>query len=225
MIEWTIQDGLTDYADAVATMESRVAAIRDEGAPGLVWLVEHPPLYTKGTSARNDELLDASEIPVYESGRGGRFTYHGPGQRVAYVMLDLKLHGADLRAYVRCLEDWMIDTLAAFSVRAARRDGRVGVWVVRDNGQEAKIGAIGVRVRRWVSYHGISLNVEPNLAHYQGIVPCGLNGFGVTSLVDLGIPVTMADVDVALRTAFEQRFGETVRPAKLVGSTPLAAAG
>lgn len=210
MIEWAISDRPVLYPDAITAMETRVAAIRAGTASERVWLLEHPPLYTRGTSARSEELLDSTGLPVFETGRGGRFTYHGPGQRVAYVMLDLKRRCPDLRAYVCRLEAWMIDTLAAFGIRAERRSGRVGVWVVRDDGREAKIGAIGVRVRRWVSYHGLSLNVEPELGHYRGIVPCGLGGFGVTSLVDLGIPATMGDVDMAMRAGFEAQFGPVV---------------
>ncbi len=208
-VEWKISDKPVDYPPVVAAMEHRVAAIRASEAAELVWLVEHPPIYTRGTSADAGELIEPDRFPVYETGRGGRYTYHGPGQRVAYVMLDLKRRGPDLRAFVRDLERWMIDTLADFGVRAERRDGRVGVWVARDGRSDAKIGAIGVRVRHWVSYHGISLNVEPDLGHYAGIVPCGVRGHGVTSLVDLGLPVTMAEVDAALRVRFEAIFGPT----------------
>ena len=174
MVEWEIADGLVDYPAAVARMEARVAAIRAGAATELVWLLEHPPIYTAGTSADSRDLLQPSRFPVYRSGRGGQFTYHGPGQRVAYVMLDLKRRGADVRAFVRRLEDWLIDTLAQFNVRGERRPGRVGVWVDRGEGREAKIAAIGVRVRHWVTFHGISLNVEPDLSHYAGIVPCGI---------------------------------------------------
>ncbi len=208
-VEWKISDKPVDYPPVIATMEHRVAAIRAGEAAELVWLVEHPPIYTRGTSADEGELIEPDRFPVYETGRGGRYTYHGPGQRVAYVMLDLKRRGPDLRAFVRDLERWMIDTLADFGVRAERRDGRVGVWVARDGRSDAKIGAIGVRVRHWVSYHGISLNVEPDLGHYAGIVPCGVRGHGVTSLVDLGLPVTMAEVDASLRARFEAIFGPT----------------
>ncbi len=208
-VEWKIRDKLGDFPPAVAAMEHRVAAIRAGEAAELVWLVEHPPIYTRGTSADAGELIEPDRFPVYETGRGGRYTYHGPGQRVAYVMLDLKRRRPDLRAFVRDLERWMIDTLADFGVRAERRDGRVGVWVARDDRSDAKIGAIGVRVRHWVSYHGISLNVEPDLGHYAGIVPCGVRGHGVTSLVDLGLPVTMAEVDASLRARFEAIFGPT----------------
>jgi len=191
-------------------MEARVAAIRAGAAGELVWLVEHPPLYTAGTSAAPGELIDAGRFPVHRSGRGGRYTYHGPGQRVAYVMLDLKARGGDVRAYVCDLEAWIIQTLARFGVTGERRPGRVGIWVRRtDRGEpqrEDKIAAIGVRVRHWVSYHGIALNVEPDLGHFSGIIPCGVAEHGVTSLVDLGIPVTMAEVDAALRATFDEVF-------------------
>ncbi len=182
-------------------MEERVAAIRAGGARELVWLLEHPPLYTAGTSARPEELLAPVRLPVYPSGRGGRYTYHGPGQRVAYVLLDLKARGADVRAYVGRLEEWLIATLAEFGVRGERRAGRVGVWVV-GGGAEAKIAAIGVRIRRWVTYHGVSLNVAPDLDDYRGIVACGYDGYGVTSLAALGVAATMAEVDRALRATF-----------------------
>ena len=210
-VEWTISETPVAYPDAVAAMEARVAAIRAGEAAEQAWLVEHPPIYTRGTSADDDELLTPMRFPVFVTGRGGRFTYHGPGQRVVYVMLDLKgaERKADVRAYVRNLEGWLIDTLADFSLLAFRREGRVGVWVETPRG-EAKIGALGVRVRRWVTFHGISLNVEPVLDHYAGIIPCGIGEFGVTSLVDLGLPVTMADVDTRLRMRFEQRFGQTI---------------
>ncbi len=205
-LEWRIDDRPVDYLEAVAAMEARVAAIRAGTAPELIWLLEHPPLYTAGTSARDADLLEPDRFPVYRSGRGGQFTYHGPGQRVAYVMLDLKTRGSDLRRFVRDLEHWLIATLARFNVTGERRDGRVGIWVDRGSGQEDKIAAIGVRIRRWVSYHGVALNVEPDLTHFEGIVPCGIQGHGITSLVDLGLPVAMADADAALRTAFEEVF-------------------
>jgi lipoyl(octanoyl) transferase len=208
-VDWEIAERPVEYPAAVARMEARVAAIRAGGAAELVWLLEHPPLYTAGTSAQAKDLLQPDRFPVYPSGRGGQFTYHGPGQRVAYVMLDLKRRGADVRAYVQRLEDWLIDTLAAFNVRGERRPGRVGVWVDRGHGREDKIAAIGVRVRHWVTYHGISLNVEPDLEHYAGIVPCGVQGYGVTSLVDLGHPVDMASVDAALQESFLRRFGDS----------------
>ena len=194
------------YPEAVATMEARAAAIRDDGARELVWLLEHPPLYTAGTSARAADLLEPERFPVYRTGRGGQYTYHGPGQRVAYVMLDLKRRGPDLRCYVHNLEDWVIRSLARFNVTGERREGRVGIWVAR-GGSEAKIAAIGVRVRRWVTYHGIAINVDPDLSHFDGIVPCGIAEHGVTSLTDLGLPVTMADLDVALRETFAEVFG------------------
>ena len=205
--EWRTSADPVPYPDAVGAMEERVAAIRAGTARELVWLLEHPPLYTAGTSARAGELLDPERLPVYPSGRGGRYTYHGPGQRVAYVLLDLKVRGADVRAYVGRLEEWLIAALAEFGVRGERRAGRVGVWVVRGDG-EAKIAAIGVRIRRWVTYHGVSLNVAPNLDHYRGIVACGYDGYGVTSLADLGVAATMADVDRALRDSFEVYFGD-----------------
>jgi len=204
--EWLIQDGLTPYPEAVAFMEERVAAIADGGARELVWLVEHPPIYTAGTSAKDGDLLEA-RFPVFKTGRGGQFTYHGPGQRVGYVMLDLRQRGGDVRAFVRDLEEWLIRTLAQFNVKGERREGRVGIWVVRPGGREDKIAALGVRVRRWVTFHGVSLNVEPDLSHFSGIVPCGIREHGVTSLADLGFPVSMADVDVALRSAFYDVFG------------------
>jgi lipoyl(octanoyl) transferase len=195
-------------------MEDRVAAIAEGRAPELVWLLEHPPLYTAGTSARPDDLVEA-RFPVHQTGRGGQFTYHGPGQRVAYVMLDLRRRTQDVRAFVAALEAWIIGTLDAFAIRGERREDRVGVWVRRPekaDGAEDKIAAIGIRVRRWVTFHGISLNVEPDLSHFGGIVPCGIaeRRYGVTSLVDLGLPVTMHDADVALRAAFEDVFGDTV---------------
>lgn len=206
-IEWRIEEGLVPYPRAVAEMEDRVAAIRADTAPELVWLLEHPPLYTAGTSADPSELLTPDRFPVYSAGRGGRYTYHGPGQRVAYVMLDLQRRGGDVRGYVRDLEAWLIATLARFNVRGERREGRVGIWVERTGGKEDKIGAIGVRVRRWVTYHGISLNVEPDLSHFTGIVPCGITGYGVTSLVDLGLPISLPEVDAALRAEFATVFG------------------
>ncbi len=214
MVEWIISSGLTAHADAVALMEDRVAQIHAGQAPEAVWLVEHPPLYTAGTSARPQDLLDA-RFPVHQTGRGGQYTYHGPGQRVAYVMLDLNRRGRDVRAFVGQLEGWVIDALASFGVSGQIREGRVGVWVPRPDkpplpdGQmrEDKIAAIGVKQRRWVSFHGIAVNVDPDLSHYGGIVPCGISGHGVTSLVDLGLPVGMADLDVALRQGFARTFG------------------
>jgi lipoyl(octanoyl) transferase len=204
-IEWRIGDAEVPYAAAVAEMEDRVAAIRDGRARELVWLLAHPPLYTAGTSARAEDLLDPQRLPVHRSGRGGRYTYHGPGQRVAYVLLDLQRRGRDVRCHVHRLEEWMIRTLARFNVRGERRDGRVGIWVA-GRGGETKIAAIGVRVRRWVSYHGVALNVDPDLEHYRGIVPCGIAEHGVTSLAALGITATMAEVDIALRATFAEAF-------------------
>ena len=216
-VRWLVADGLTGYAQAVAFMEQRAAAIHAGEADELVWLVEHPPLYTAGTSARPEDLLTADRFPVHTSGRGGEYTYHGPGQRVAYVMLDLKRRRCDVRAFVAALEAWVIRTLDAMNVKGERREDRVGVWVRRPerpalpdgSPAEDKIAAIGIRLRRWVSFHGISINVEPDLEHYAGIVPCGVTAHGVTSLVDLGLPVTMQDTDIALRAAFEAVFGPT----------------
>ena len=204
--EWRCDDAPVAYPEAVATMEARVAAIRAGEAAEAVWLLEHPPLYTAGTSARVEDLLTPDRFPVYRTGRGGQYTYHGPGQRVGYVMLDLKARGGDVRAFVQGLEDWLIRALARFNVTGERRDGRVGIWVDRD-GRDCKIAAIGVRVRRWVTYHGVALNVEPDLSHFEGIVPCGIREHGVTSLADLGLPVTLADADVALRETFDEVFG------------------
>ena len=211
-VEWRVSADREPYDAAVRAMERRVADILAGKAPELVWLLEHPPLYTAGTSAREQDLLEPDRFPVFKTGRGGEYTYHGPGQRVAYVMLDLNRRGRDVRAFVHNLEEWLIRALARFGVDGERRAGRVGIWVDRGNhggrrGQEDKIAAIGVRVRRWISFHGVSLNVEPDLAHYAGIVPCGIEEHGVTSLVDLGITATMDDVDAALRTAFDEVFG------------------
>jgi lipoyl(octanoyl) transferase len=211
-VEWRVSDSLVPYEDAVADMDERVAEIAAGNASELIWLLEHPPLYTAGTSAHPEELIDA-RFPVYNVGRGGQFTYHGPGQRVVYVMLDLKRRQPDVRRFVATLEEWVIRTLAEFTVRGERRDDRIGVWVKRpDKGpaHEDKIAAIGVRVKRWVTLHGLALNVEPNLTHFTGIVPCGVADarYGITSLVDLGHPVTMPDVDVALRRTFAPLFGD-----------------
>jgi len=203
--EWRVAGGLTPYPDAVAFMEARAAAISEEKAQELVWLVEHPAIYTAGTSAKAEDLLDA-RFPVFKSGRGGQYTYHGPGQRVGYVMLNLKRRKADVRAFVHDLEQWLIGALAQFDIKGERREGRVGIWVVRGV-REDKIAAIGVRVRRWVTFHGVSLNVDPDLSHFSGIVPCGVSDHGVTSLHDLGLPVTLADVDVALKKSFAKVFG------------------
>jgi lipoyl(octanoyl) transferase len=228
-VEWSVASGLTDYGGAVSEMETRVEAIASGAAAERVWLVEHPPLYTAGTSAREADLLDA-RFPVHRTGRGGQYTYHGPGQRVAYVMLDLKRRRPDVRAFVGSLEGWLIDTLASFGVRGETREDRVGVWVRRPDRpigadeapSEDKIAAIGVRVRRWVTFHGVALNVAPDLAHFSGIVPCGIGraNFGVTSLGDLGVATTMGQVDSALRTAFEKRFGATdaVTPPRVQGA-------
>jgi lipoyl(octanoyl) transferase len=213
-VEWRISDGLTPYEDALAVMEARASAVAEGKARELVWLLEHPPLYTAGTSAKPQELLHP-RFPVHWTGRGGQFTYHGPGQRVGYVMLDLKRRGPDVRRFVASLEEWIIRTLAAFNVEGERREDRVGVWVRRPDkgaGREDKIAAIGIRLKRWVSLHGIALNVEPDLSHFAGIVPCGIAEprHGVTSLVDLGLPVAMVDVDIELRKAFESMFGKTM---------------
>jgi lipoyl(octanoyl) transferase len=213
-IEWRIDDAPVDYDAAVALMEDRAAAIREGRVAEMVWLLEHPALYTAGTSARPEHLI-APRFPVHPTRRGGQYTYHGPGQRIAYVMLDLERRGRDVRRFVCGLERWVIAALARFNVRGERRDGRVGVWVVRPDRApgpdgapaEDKIAAVGVRLKRWVSLHGVALNVEPDLSHYDGIVPCGIRGHGVTSLADLGLPVAMADVDVALRSAFDETIG------------------
>ncbi|GIX14867.1 MAG: octanoyltransferase [Paracoccaceae bacterium] len=213
--EWVVSDVPVPYEQALAEMEARVALIRAGRAPERVWLLEHPPVYTAGTSARAEDLLDPHRFPVHRAGRGGEFTYHGPGQRVAYVMLDLARRGRDIRRFVWMLEEWVIRALAEFGVRGERRPGRVGIWVTRpdrpprpDGGvAEDKIAAIGLRVRRWVSFHGVAVNVDPDLRHFDGIVPCGIRGHGVTSLVDLGLPVTMHDLDLALRAAFGEVFG------------------
>ena len=217
-VGWAVSTGYVDYPAAVAAMEARAAAIADGTAGELVWLLEHPPLYTAGVSAKASDLLAPDRFPVFESGRGGQFTYHGPGQRVAYVMLDLTRRGRDVRAFVAALEAWIIDALAAFNVTGELRDGRVGVWVERKGAgwsREDKIAAIGVKLRRWVSFHGISLNVEPDLSHFSGIVPCGQTEHGVTSLVDLGLPVAMDEADAALKASFAKVFGpveEAVAP-------------
>lgn len=214
MVEWITTDGLTDYREAEAWMEARANAIAAGEAEECIWLVEHPPLYTAGTSAKIEDLTDPGRFDVYETKRGGQYTYHGPGQRVAYVMLNVAARGRDVRCFVRQLEAWVIATLDQFNLRGEIRDGRVGVWVQRPEKPpqpdgtpaEDKIAAIGIRLRKWVSFHGISINVEPDLEHFSGIVPCGITQHGVTSLVDMGLPVTMDDVDVALRTTFDQVF-------------------
>lgn len=214
-VAWEVSAGLTGYTEAVARMEALAAEIAAGRAGERVWLVEHPPLYTAGTSARPRDLIDPHRFPVFASGRGGQFTYHGPGQRVAYVMLDLKRRSQDVRAFVGALEDWVLASLADFNVRAGPRAGRVGVWVARPekpplpdgSPRDDKIAAIGVRIRRWVTFHGIAVNVDPDLDHFSGIVPCGVTGHGVTSLVDLGMPVAMEDLDAALRRHFGRFFG------------------
>jgi lipoyl(octanoyl) transferase len=210
--EWLISEGLTDYPAAIAAMQARVAAIRAGTAGEQIWLVEHPPLYTAGTSAQPGDLVDPGRFPTFAAGRGGQWTYHGPGQRTAYVMLDLnRRHGSvpaqDVRCFVHGLEDWLIRALERFNVRGERREGRVGIWVADGAGGEAKIAAIGVRVTRWVSWHGVALNVEPELSHFAGIVPCGIAGHGVTSLAALGRTVTMAEADAALSGAWGEVFG------------------
>lgn len=213
-MEWKITDGLTDYETAVSFMEARVAEIAGGRADECIWLLEHPPLYTAGTSAKAEDLTDPNRFPVYPSKRGGEYTYHGPGQRVIYVMLDVGKRGHDVRRFVKQLETWVIAALAEFNVRGEIREGRVGVWVTRKdkpltasgNPTEDKIAAIGIRLRKWISFHGISINVEPELEHFSGIVPCGIREFGVTSLVDLGLPVTMSDVDIALQKTFAEVF-------------------
>jgi len=214
VVQWLISEHPVAYADAVSQMEARAHDIAAGHAQEAVWLLEHPPLYTAGTSANPQDLTDPDRFPVHASKRGGQYTYHGPGQRIAYAMLDVGARGRDVRAFVRQLEDWVIGTLADFNVSGERRAGRVGVWVVRHDQpltaqgtpREDKIAAIGVRLRKWVSFHGISINVEPDLTHYNGIVPCGITDHGVTSLVDLGLPVTMADLDVALKRNFDRVF-------------------
>ena len=214
MVEWTHLPGLAPYAETLAAMEARAAAIVEGTAPEAIWLLEHPPLYTAGTSAKPADLVAPDRFPVFEVGRGGQYTYHGPGQRVAYTMLDLNARGRDVRKFVCALENWVIATLAEFNVKGERRTGRVGVWVVRPDKpanpdgtpREDKIAAIGVKLRRWVSFHGISVNLEPDLSHFDGIVPCGIKDHGVTSLVDLGLPVTMADLDAALMATFPRYF-------------------
>ncbi|MCB1432309.1 MAG: lipoyl(octanoyl) transferase LipB [Alphaproteobacteria bacterium] len=208
-VAWEVSDGLVPYPEALAQMDREVDAIAHGEAPERIWLLEHPPLYTAGTSAKPQDLVSPDRFPVFKAGRGGQYTYHGPGQRVAYVMLDLKQRGADLRVFVTGLEQWVIDTLDQFNVKGERREDRVGVWVQRGAGREDKIAAIGIRVRHWVTFHGISINVEPDLTHFDGIVPCGIREHGVTSLVDLGLPVTMADLDVALKKSFRGIFGDT----------------
>jgi len=224
--EWRTAEGLTPYTEAVDIMQQRVAAIRAGAASELVWLVEHPPLYTAGTSARPEQLTAPTRFPTFATGRGGQWTYHGPGQRVAYVMLDLtRPHGAvparDVRCFVHGLEEWLIRALARFNVRGERREGRIGIWVADHAARtEAKIAAIGVRVSRWVSWHGVALNVAPDLRHYAGIVPCGISEHGVTSLHALGIPVTMAEADTVLRAAWSEVFGDAVSTGSCSAPSP-----
>ncbi len=214
MVEWITSDTPVPYADALTFMEARAEAIAAGTADEAIWLLEHPPLYTAGTSAKIDDLVDPDRFPVFEARRGGQYTYHGPGQRVAYVMLDVGKRGRDVRRFVQELEAWVIATLDQFNVKGEIRPGRVGVWVTRPDKpltatgavQEDKIAALGIRLRKWVSFHGLSINVEPDLSHFDGIVPCGISDHGVTSLVDLGLPVTMADLDVALRQSFDTIF-------------------
>ncbi|TLP48808.1 lipoyl(octanoyl) transferase LipB [Cohaesibacter sp. CAU 1516] len=212
VVEWLVSDRQVPYPEAIAFMEQRIEAIARGEAKECVWLLEHPPLYTAGTSADPSDLVAPDRFDVFETGRGGQYTYHGPGQRIAYVMLDLKRRTQDIRLFVASLESWIINTLAAHNIKGERREDRVGVWVERPEkgpGVEDKIAAIGIRVRKWVTFHGISLNIEPDLDHYGGIVPCGIAKHGVTSFVDLGYPLTMSDVDMTLREEFEQLFGET----------------
>ena len=206
---WQVSEGLIPYPEALATMEDRVAQIIAGDAPELIWLLQHPPLYTAGTSAQDSDLIAPSRFPVFKAGRGGQYTYHGPGQRVAYAMLDLRQRGRDVARFVRALEQWIIDTLAEFDVTAERRCGRVGVWVVRDDGREEKIAAIGVRLRRWVSFHGISINLNPDLSHFGGIVPCGISEHGVASFESLGKNITLSELDTALEDNFKRIFGPT----------------
>lgn len=216
MVEWRISEGLTPYDEALAWQEARVAAISAGEADECIWLLEHPPLLTSGTSAKLADLLDPNRFPVHRAGRGGQYTYHGPGQRIAYAMMDLTRRGRDVRAYVRALEDWVIRALAEFGVKGERRSDRVGVWVLRPDRPplpdgrpaEDKIAAIGVRVRRWVAFHGIAINVEPDLSHYHAIIPCGVRDYGVTSLVDLGVPVSLHDLDIALKEVFDEAMKE-----------------
>jgi len=205
-VEWRISSQPVTYPTALAAMEERVEAIRADGAPELCWLLEHPPLYTAGTSARPEHLLAPTRFPVFPAGRGGQYTYHGPGQRVAYLMLDLQRRGPDLRAYIWRLEEWVIRTLAHFNLHGERRQGRVGIWLTKPDGAEAKIAAIGVRIRRWVTYHGVAINLDPDLEHFTGIVPCGIKGFGVTSFADLGLTTTVAELDSVLIDSFGTVF-------------------
>ncbi|WP_300013464.1 lipoyl(octanoyl) transferase LipB [uncultured Roseobacter sp.] len=229
MVEWIVTEGLTDYRTAEAWMEARADAIARGEAAECIWLVEHPPLYSAGTSAKPEDLTDPDRFPVYPTRRGGQYTYHGPGQRVAYVMLDVGTRGRDVRRFVQALEAWVITTLETFNVTGVIREGRVGVWVERPGKPrqpdgtiaEDKIAAIGIRLRKWISFHGISINVEPDLSHFNGIVPCGIRAHGVTSLVDLGLPVDLPDVDVALRGSFAKVFGDSPVEAPVTEATPV----
>ncbi len=205
-INWKISLDPIPYNNAISTMESFVKKIHDTGEGETVWLLEHPPLYTAGTSAKHNDLLNQKLFPVYDSSRGGQFTYHGPGQRIAYVMLDLRRRGKDLHSYVRALEHWIIDTIATYGIEGIRRKGRVGVWVIMPDGKEKKIAALGIRIRHWISFHGISLNISPNLTHYEGIVPCGIKTYGITSLADLGINTTTQEIDRILKCKFQMYF-------------------
>jgi lipoyl(octanoyl) transferase len=207
-VEWRISDEEVPYPEALAKMQTRVEAIRAGDAPALVWLLEHPPLYTAGTSAKDEDLIDPRGLPVYETGRGGQYTYHGPGQRVGYVMLDLRARGNDVRRYVRDLEEWLIRTLARFNLKGERRESRVGIWIAEPGGRENKIAALGVRVRHGVTFHGVALNVDPDLGHFGGIVPCGIREHGVTSLAEQGILVQIPEVDAAMKSAFLEVFEE-----------------
>lgn len=211
-VEWIISSGLIEYPDALKAMDERVDLIQKGNAKELVWLLEHPPLYSAGTSAKPEDLLTPNRFPVFKTGRGGQYTYHGPGQRVAYIMLDLNRRRRDIRAFVSSLETWIINTLAKFNIRGERRSDRIGIWVRRTDlnnpEREDKIGAIGIRIKRWVTLHGISINVSPDLEHFGGIIPCGIGGYGVTSFEDIGQPLEFYDLDVELRTEFDQLFGE-----------------
>jgi len=207
-VEWNISQTLIDYPLAIAEMESRVAAIHLGAASELVWLLEHPPLYTSGTSAKAGDLLTPNRFPVYEAGRGGQYTYHGPGQQIAYVMMDLKKRDQDLRKFVKELEQWLINSLGVLGVKGERREGRVGIWVATNDGSEAKIAALGIRVRKWITFHGISLNINPDLEHFSGIIPCGIRAHGVTSLVDLGIDIDKSEISIILQEQFTQIFGD-----------------
>jgi lipoyl(octanoyl) transferase len=211
-VEWIISSGLVEYPDALKAMDERVDLIQKGNAKELVWLLEHPPLYSAGTSAKPEDLLAPNRFPVFKTGRGGQYTYHGPGQRVVYIMLDLNRRQRDIRAFVFSLETWIINTLAKFNIRGERRSDRIGIWVRRtdlnNSGREDKIGAIGIRIKRWVTLHGISINVSPDLEHFGGIIPCGIDGYGVTSFEDIGQPLEVYDLDVELRTEFDQLFGK-----------------